>query len=68
MVQRGHGARLAFETFGELLLRNFDGDDAVEDFMFQLSSDELENWRSQIATSNPAVRHALKSLLYASGT
>jgi ORF6N domain len=26
-----------------------------DDFAFQLSKDDLENWRSQIAASNPAV-------------
>jgi hypothetical protein len=27
-----------------------------EDFMFRLSHEEFENWRSQIATSNPATK------------
>jgi hypothetical protein len=27
-----------------------------EDFMFQLTDDELENWRSQFVTSNPAAK------------
>ncbi len=36
-----------------------------EDFMFQLSSDELENWRSQIATSNPAAKMGLRRPPYA---
>jgi hypothetical protein len=31
-----------------------------EDFMFQLTSDELENWRSQFATSNPALKMGLR--------
>ena len=26
-----------------------------EEFMFQLSKEELENWRSQFVTSNPAL-------------
>ena len=30
MIQRGHGAGFALEAFGELLLRNFDGDFAIE--------------------------------------
>ena len=29
-----------------------------EDFMFEMSSDELENWRSQIASSNFQVRQS----------
>ena len=31
-----------------------------EDFMFQLSKAELENWRSQIVTSKPAAKMALR--------
>ena len=31
-----------------------------EDFMFQLDSEELENWRSQFATSNPSVKMGLR--------
>jgi hypothetical protein len=30
------------------------------DFMFQLSKEELENWRSQIVTSNPNARMGLR--------
>ena len=30
------------------------------DFMFQLTKEELENWRSQIATSKPAARMGLR--------
>ena len=30
MIQRGHRTRLALETFGELFVRNFDGDVAVQ--------------------------------------
>jgi len=36
-----------------------------EDFMFQLNKDELENWRSQIVTSNPAAKMALRRPPYA---
>jgi hypothetical protein len=36
-----------------------------EDFMFQLSSEEFENWRSQIVTSNPAARMGLRRKPYA---
>src|SRR5438046_704163 len=30
------------------------------DFMFQLSKEELEHWRSQIVTSNPAAKMGLR--------
>jgi hypothetical protein len=36
-----------------------------EDFMFQLSTGELEDWRSQIATSNPAAKMGLRRPPYA---
>ncbi|SPF52108.1 hypothetical protein SBA4_4830015 [Candidatus Sulfopaludibacter sp. SbA4] len=36
-----------------------------EDFMFQLSKEELENWRSQIVTSNPAAQMGLRRPPYA---
>jgi hypothetical protein len=36
-----------------------------EDFMFQLSKEELENWRSQIAISNPGVKMGLRRPPYA---
>ena len=36
-----------------------------EDFMFQLTDDELENWRSQFVTSNPAARMGLRRPPYA---
>jgi ORF6N domain len=35
------------------------------DFMFQLTDEELENWRSQIVTSNPAARMGLRRPPYA---
>jgi hypothetical protein len=35
------------------------------DFMFQLTKDELENWRSQIATSNSGARMGLRRAPYA---
>lgn len=35
-----------------------------EDFMFQLSKHELENWRSQIVTSNPRTRMSLRRRPY----
>ena len=36
-----------------------------EDFAFRLSKDELENWRSQIVTSNPSVKMGLRRPPYA---
>lgn len=36
-----------------------------EDFMFQLSKDEFENWRSQFVTSNPAAKMGLRRRPYA---
>jgi hypothetical protein len=38
---------------------------ATEDFMFQLSKEEIENWRSQFVTSNPAAQMGLRYLPYA---
>jgi hypothetical protein len=35
------------------------------DFMFQLNEEELENWRSQIVTSNPDARMGLRRPPYA---
>jgi len=35
------------------------------DFMFQLTTRELENWRSQIVTTNPAAKMALRRPPYA---
>ncbi len=35
------------------------------DFMFQLTKDELEDWRSQIVTSNPAAKMGLRRAPYA---
>ena len=32
------------------------------DFMFQLNEEELENWKSQIATSNPGAKMGLRKL------
>lgn len=36
-----------------------------EDFMFQLSTEELNNWRSQIVTSNPDAKMGLRRPPYA---
>src|SRR5580658_9946687 len=35
------------------------------DFMFQLTDEELENWRSQIVTSNPSAKMGLRRPPYA---
>jgi ORF6N domain len=36
-----------------------------DDFMFQFSEEELENWRSQIVMSNPAAKMGLRRRPYA---
>jgi hypothetical protein len=36
-----------------------------DDFMFQLSEEEFENWKSQIVTSNPAFKMGLRKRPYA---
>ncbi len=36
-----------------------------KDFMFQLNEEELENWRSQIVTSNPNAKMGLRRAPYA---
>ena len=36
-----------------------------DDFMFQFSEEELENWRSQIVISNPAAKMGLRRRPYA---
>jgi hypothetical protein len=36
-----------------------------EDFMFQLSEEETDNWRSQTVTSNPAAKMGLRRRPYA---
>lgn len=36
-----------------------------EDFMFQLSKEELEDWRSQFVTSNPSAKMGLRRPPYA---
>ena len=35
------------------------------DFMFRLTAEELENWRSQFATSNPEIKMGLRRAPYA---
>ena len=36
-----------------------------DDFMFQLSQEEFENWRSQVVMSNPSAKMALRRRPYA---
>jgi len=36
-----------------------------DDFMFELSKAELENWRSQFGTSNPSIKQGLRYAPYA---
>lgn len=36
-----------------------------EDFMFQLSKEEMESWKSQLVISNPAARMSVRKLPYA---
>jgi hypothetical protein len=51
------------KAFNQAIKRNLDRFPA--DFMFQLSKEELENWRSQIVTSNPAAKMGLRRRPYA---
>ena len=51
------------KVFNQAVKRNLQRFPA--DFMFQLSADELENWRSQIVTSNPNARMSLRHRPYA---
>jgi hypothetical protein len=51
------------KRLNEAVKRNLDR--FPSDFMFQLSKAELENWRSQFATSNPAARMGLRRPPYA---
>jgi hypothetical protein len=51
------------KRLNEQVKRNLDR--FPEDFMFQLSEEELANWRSQITTSNPAAKMGLRRPPYA---
>lgn len=46
------------KVLNQAIRRNLDR--FPEDFMFQLSPEELENWRSQIVTSNPSAKMSLR--------
>lgn len=50
-------------TLVQAIKRNVDR--FPDDFMFQLSKDELEDWRSQIVISNPAAKMSLRRRPYA---
>jgi hypothetical protein len=51
------------KRLNEAVKRNLDRFPA--DFMFRLNKEELENWRSQFATSNPAAQMGLRRPPYA---
>ena len=51
------------KAFNQAVQRSLDR--FPEDFMFQLSKAELENWRSQFVTSNPAAKMGLRRAPYA---
>lgn len=51
------------KTLNQAVSRNIDRFPA--DFMFQLTKKELEDWRSQIVTSNPAAKMGLRRAPYA---
>jgi hypothetical protein len=46
------------KVFNQAVRRN--GERFPDDFMFQLSKEEFENWRSQIVTSNPGAKMGLR--------
>src|SRR5882724_8687991 len=50
-------------ALNQAVRRNLDG--FPEDFMFQLTQQELENWRSQIVISNPTATMGLRRPPYA---
>jgi hypothetical protein len=51
------------KVLNQAVRRNLDRFPA--DFMFQLNDEELENWRSQIVTSNPGAKMGLRRPPYA---
>ena len=51
------------KAFNQAVKRNIDR--FPDDFVFQLSDEELKNWRSQIVTSNPAGKMGLRRRPYA---
>jgi hypothetical protein len=55
--------RTSTKAFNQAVHRNRDR--FPEDFMFQFTKEELENWRSQIVTSNPSAKMSLRRAPYA---
>jgi len=55
--------QVATKVLNQAVRRNLDRFPA--DFMFQLNEEELENWRSQIVTSNPGAKMGLRRPPYA---
>jgi hypothetical protein len=51
------------KVFNQAVRRNIERFPA--DFMFQLSKHELDHWRSQVVTSNPAAKMGLRRSPYA---
>src|SRR5262245_1277656 len=50
-------------ALNQAVKRNFDR--FPEDFMFQLTDEELANWKSQIVISNPGVKMGLRKRPFA---
>lgn len=50
--------RVPTRVLNQAVRRN--GERFPEDFMFQLTKEELENWKSQIVTSNPGAKMGLR--------
>ena len=50
------------KVFNQAVKRNIDR--FPQDFMFQLTKEELENWRSQFVTSNPNASMGLRRKPY----
>ncbi len=65
MLDRDLAALYEVETkvLNQAVKRN--ADRFPEDFMFQLSAEEFENWKSQIVTSNPAAKMGVRRRPYA---
>ena len=55
--------RVSTKNLNKAVRRN--PDRFPHDFMFQLSKEELDNWKSHIATSNPAVKMGVRKRPYA---
>ena len=55
--------RVETKVLNQAVKRNLDR--FPEDFMFQLSNEEFENWRSQIVTSDPTAKMGVRRKPYA---